>query len=227
MNRNPDFKVSFIPREKRPVEYRSTHRNRADKYARSLIRSEADRYCNTDLMEDYNKILNGGCYYLPNFFCETPDRTIFEEIKKDIENNNDHKFVPWSKHYKHENPEFSDTFNKIVQKMADHFDVEVCQTRLNYYEDGSQWKPMHHDRHAYQGIKEDFTMGASFGDTRALEFLHEKSNKKFKFVQNNGDVFSFNSEINKKFMHGVPKTFKKVGPRISIIAWGKARRAEP
>jgi len=64
-------------------------------------------------------------------------------------------------------------------------------------------------------------MGSSFGNARVLEFLHEESRKKFKFDQHNGDVFAFDCEINKKFMHGVPKSYKRVGGRFSIIAWGK------
>jgi hypothetical protein len=41
-------------------------------------------------------------------------------------------------------------------------------------------------------------------------------------------VFAFDSEVNSKFMHGVPKVkgdSSKVGPRISIIDWGRRRRA--
>ena len=64
-------------------------------------------------------------------------------------------------------------------------------------------------------------MGASFGATRNLDFLHEESNLKFSFPQNNGDVFAFDSEINKTFMHGIPKASKSTGERFSIIAWGK------
>lgn len=84
--------------------------------------------------------------------------------------------VNWSKHFKHENPTFSPTFRRIVEEMAKcvllsaastishlvrHFGVEVQATRLNFYADGSAWKPFHHDSHAYgaDGKKEDFTMG--------------------------------------------------------------------
>lgn len=41
--------------------------------------------------------------------------------------------INWSQHFKHENPDFSATFQAIVTKMADYFDVEVligviCET---------------------------------------------------------------------------------------------------
>ena len=92
--------------------------------------------------------------------------------------------------------------------MADYFDVDVFASRLNFYRDGSDWKPFHHDSHAFDhrtGIKEDFTMGASFGDSRALAFLHEPSGSQFAFPQNNGDCFAFTSEANRRFKHGVPR----------------------
>jgi hypothetical protein len=83
---------------------------------------------------------------------------------------------------------------------------------------------MHKDRHAYTDgttrIEENFTMGASFGASRNLDFIHEQTQNKFTFPQNNGDVFAFDSDINRKFLHGVPKVFHRIGPRFSITAWG-------
>lgn len=133
--------------------------------------------------------------------------------------------VNWSKHLKHENPEFSETFHKVVKAMADYFDVEVYATRMNFYRDGTDWKPFHHDSHAYGGRaqREDFTMGASFGGSRELIFLHEPSGSTFTFPQNNGDVFAFTSDVNKRFKHGVPKAKANNDPRFSIIAWGRRR----
>jgi hypothetical protein len=39
----------------------------------------------------------------------------------------------------------------------------------------------------------------------------------------NGDIFAFNSEVNQRFQHGVPKARGQNGPRFSIIAWGRRR----
>ncbi len=94
--------------------------------------------------------------------------------------------------------------------------------------DGSDWKPYHHDSHAFSGgKKEDFTVGASFGSTRELAFKHVASGQIFSFPQGNGDIFAFDSEVNKAFQHGVPKMKggeeKGAGPRFSIIAWGRRR----
>ncbi|QKF93559.1 2OG-Fe(II) oxygenase superfamily protein [Fadolivirus algeromassiliense] len=200
------------------------HQNQASRYANTMMKSQF-AMVNGNLNADYDKILKGGCTYLPNFFCKTDDLIIFDNLKKEIDLNG---MVNWSKHFKHEDPTFSNQFNEIVERMAKHFNVEVLQTRLNYYKDGTDFKPMHKDRHAYgdgdSKIREDFTMGASFGASRNLDFIHEESNMKFSFPQNNGDVFAFNSDINKKFLHGVPKVFKPIGERFSIIAWGRQKQ---
>jgi len=204
--------VKFIPRKDRPK-----NRNQAGKYAKNMIKSERERYV-SGLGSEYRKILDNGAVYLPSFFCRKKDYTLFNKLFDELKNND---VVGWSKHYKFENPDFSPTFNEIVDKMAKHFNVDVIQTRLNVYKDGRDWKPFHHDKHAYADKREDFTMGASFGCSRELEFLHEDTKSKFSFPQYNGDVFAFTSDINKSFMHGVPKSKQQCGKRISIIAWGQ------
>ena len=220
LNKKPIHNTQFkyIPSDKK-----DDNKNQATKYIGPLMKSEM-ALVNCSLNEDYEKILKGGCIYLPNYFCKTDDTIIFEKLKKEIDLNG---MVNWSKHFKHDDPSFSSIFNLIVDKMAKHFNVEVIQTRLNYYKDGSDWKPMHKDRHAYgdgnDKIREDFTMGASFGFSRNIDFIHEESNLKFSFPQNNGDIFAFNSDINKKFLHGIPKVSKPIGERFSIIAWGRQK----
>ena len=163
-------------------------------------------------------------FLLPNFFEQTIDRTILKKLKQEIEDSNDIcELVEWSKHFKFENPTFLPTVNDIVNKMKEHFNVDVHHCRLNYYKDETSFKPLHKDQNAYSDEKGDFTMGASFGDTRALEFVHDKTKARFEFPQNNGDVFSFDQNVNQQFMHGVPKIKgnKRVGERFSVIAWGK------
>jgi len=199
--------------------------NDAKKFIKAIYNSELDRYDN-NLNNDYKTILNDNCFYLPNFFENSHDRTLFDKIKNDLVESKC-ELVTWSRHFKFENPTFLLTFNEIVSKMAKHFNLEVFETRLNYYPDNKSWKPFHRDSHKIyynekykNGIKENFTLGASFGATRELEFKHEKTNNTFKFPQNNGDCFAFTSDVNDVFLHSVPKTSRNVGPRFSIIVWG-------
>lgn len=106
--------------------------------------------------------------------------------------------------------------------------MEIYASRLNYYRNGNDWKPFHHDSHAYcknRNEKEDFTIGASFGNKRILQFKHLKTNVIIDIEQNNGDIFAFNSIVNNKFMHGISKENNiNVKERFSIIIWGKRKQ---
>jgi len=186
------------------------------------------------LLDSVSKIVSGNAVYIERFHCEENDYQTLERLANDLDRNakeeeEEEGMINWSKHLKQENPEFSETFRTIVERMAEYFDVDVFATRLNFYRDGSDWKPYHHDSHAFgaNGHKEDFTMGASFGAPRALSFLHEPSASSFEFPQKNGDVFAFSSEVNAAMKHGVPQLSGQEqfenNPRFSVIAWGRRR----
>jgi hypothetical protein len=199
-------------------------RNHAGDYANAMLRSQT-ALVDGQLLADYELLVRGHAIYLPRFFrsedCSNYLKLLVDDMKAVGEG-----MVNWSQHLKHENPDFSPTFRSIVAAMADYFDVEVYATRLNFYPDATSWKPFHHDSHAYaagHAQREDFTMGASFGGTRELIFKHVGSGVCFTFPQADGDVFAFDSIVNKQFQHGVPRGKKNCGPRFSIIAWGRRR----
>ena len=203
--------------------------NMASKFASKAMRGEISM-ADGQLAADFESVLKGEAIYLPEFHCGKNDFALLAGLAKDMETHElaskGGGMVNWSKHLKHENPEFSQTLARIVDAMSEYFDVDVYATRLNFYRDGTDWKPFHHDSHAYGGRekREDFTMGASFGGERELTFLHEPSGSQFSFPQRNGDVFAFTTEVNKRFKHGVPKLTRGIGgPRFSIIAWGRRR----
>lgn len=172
--------------------------------------------------EDLRKILYFGCMYYPNLLANLEDITIFNKLKDELNLNNDISTITkWSKHFKIENPETSQTFTKIVNLLGKYFNVDILQTRINYYTYES-YKPFHHDSHAYtDGQKEDITIGCSFGSSRTLVF--KKDDIYFNFPQNNGDVFCFDHITNKLFMHGIQKLKNNDvnNERISIVIWGK------
>lgn len=35
--------------------------------------------------------------------------------------------INWSQHFKHENPQFSETFRDIIGKISDYFDLDICE----------------------------------------------------------------------------------------------------
>lgn len=202
------------------------HNNRVNmitKYVKKLVRSESDMI-NPDLRHGMD-LLTKGAFYYPECICNEKDLNLFKQIVDELEQAGELKIISWSQHCKIENPKCSETFNRIIEKIANIFNVVVCETRLNYYKDQSDWKPLHHDSHAYaneMNLREDFTIGISLGATRELVFMHEHSGNQFKFPQKNGDVFAFDQYVNKDFLHGVTKSLIPTGPRISLIAWCKS-----
>ncbi len=235
------------PRTTEGKKKKKTMTNSIAKYATAILRggSESKRV-DAGLSETVSKIVSGNAVYIEGFHCEEDDFRTLEQLAEDLESRysttsskrkGEEDFgggvMNWSKHLKQENPEFSETFRTVVERMASYFDVDVYATRLNFYRDGSDWKPYHHDSHAFgaNGRKEDFTMGASFGAQRALSFLHEPSASSFEFPQKNGDVFAFSSEVNAAMQHGVPRLSGHeqfvANPRFSVIAWGRRRSLNP
>jgi hypothetical protein len=201
-------------------------------YTRSVFKSELARM-DGKLAEDVGAALSGHCLYLRNALCPLTDFSLLRSLMADMEARESDASAPgtgminWSKHYKYDDPDFSPTFQRVLAALSDYFDVDIHATRLNFYPDASSWKPFHHDSHAYglKGVREDFTMGASFGAARDLAFLHPSSGQTFSFPQTNGDIFAFDTDVNKRFQHGVPRAASNAtGPRFSIIAWGRRRQ---
>jgi len=206
-------------------------RNAALSFASDVLRSEAARL-DGQLEDDFACLMRGNAVYLPHFVSNPKDMTVYHQLKNEIVLATGATMVgkggliEWSRHQVFENPtDISKTFNDIVEMLAEYFDVELYATRLNYYRDGSQWKPQHHDSHAYGGRaeQEDFTMGVTLGADRSLLFTHEASGREFSFPQRNGDCFAFTGAVNQAFTHGVPRVHRPVGDRFSIIAWGRRR----
>lgn len=236
-NSGPSYKGPGLPRDEELVECLKMHAgkraiNVAALHAAQITQSESARV-NGTLMDDFTHILQGNCVCLNNFLCTKGDGNLFNRLKSEVfgalksSADDSSGLIDWSKHEVFENPtRISATFNAIVELLDCFFDVDVYASRLNYYRDGSTWKPFHHDSHAYGGrsLREDFTVGVSLGQTRHLEFLHEPSGKMFSIPQDNGDCFAFTSEVNSRFKHGVPKNSDmNCKDRFSIIVWGRRR----
>lgn len=212
-------KFTYIP---------SNTNNKIERYIPKLIGTPQEFYTSQTINDDIKLILNNGCIYIPNYYCKKNDKTTFQKLKNDVQKQNP---IDWSKHMKYENPEFSETFNSIVKKISEEFKIDITQSRLNYYRNGHDWKPWHHDSHAYGNKEENYTLGVSFGESRMMDFVKHNCDEndnnnpsldqKFSFPQHNGDLFGFNKEVNQKFMHGIPKEPSKIGDRFSVIIWGK------
>ncbi|KAG5511233.1 hypothetical protein JKF63_07175 [Porcisia hertigi] len=200
-------------------------------HAADLLRSEAARV-DAQLIDDFSSLLRGNAVYIRNFITAEKDMRLYDTLKKELvaatgaEMVGSGGLIDWSKHQVFDNPaDISPTFRDIIAMLDEYFDIDVYATRLNYYRDGTHWKPQHHDSHAYGGraLREDFTVGLSLGATRSLLFVHEASQREFDFPQRNGDCFAFTGEVNQLFTHGVPRAHTPTADRFSIIAWGRRR----
>eukprot|EP00938_MAST-03A_sp_MAST-3A-sp1_P002842 g2842.t1 len=233
---------------------KKVRKNQVSEHLKGIIRSERMRAGGGSLYLDMQTMLKGHCICLEEFVCKRTfsssltlcgsqtkkidarttddDLSMFRSLAKELvdyqtknKDEDEVGVIKWSRHLKHENPTHSKTFANVIRMFEEYFDLEIHATRLNLYLNGDQWKPFHHDSHAYANRgKEDFTVGASFGSSRSLAWRHAKDHSvTFPFPQRNGDVFAFDSDVNKLFQHGVPRGKRSSGPRFSIIAWGRRR----
>ena len=118
-------------------------------------------------------------------------------------------------------------FNKIVNRIAEYFNMDVHATRYNLYERGDEWKPYHFDAAAIDPQKarvQNITIGVSFGAERAISFQHAKNGTRIDFTLQNSLCYAFGSKINTSWRHGVPPKKDELNGRISIICWGFCRQ---
>ena len=120
-------------------------------------------------------------------------------------------------------------FNKIIDRLAQYFNMDVRATRFNLYESGKEWKPYHHDAAAIDTEKaktQNITIGVSFGATRAISFQQNGTKTRVDFPLEHAMVYAFGNQVNSHWKHGVPPRAQTQVPspgvesRISIIAWG-------
>lgn len=136
-------------------------------------------------------------------------------------------------HLLSQNPTGSATYHKVLAKMRHYFSVpeKDTGTRFNWYVDGSDWKPFHHDSAAFNPMRaktQNCTIGVSFGTSRELGFRHAKSEKQVYFPQTNGMLFYFGQDANIRWQHGInalPEAEQDGKGRISIILWGNCTAA--
>lgn len=116
------------------------------------------------------------------------------------------------------------TFQMVINRMKSYFNVKVEATRLNWYKDHTQFKPLHFDAAAFnesKARKQNITIGLSFGQTRDIIFEHAKTRKTICIPQGDGQIYTFGNKINCEWRHGVnPGDQEESSGRISVIIWG-------
>jgi len=117
------------------------------------------------------------------------------------------------------------TFTMVIERMKEFFGVTEEATRLNWYKDGTEYKPRHHDAAAMdpkKAEKQNITIGLSFskGDKRDIVFENVSSRQAICIPQGDGDIYTFGNQVNVEWKHGVNPGIDSSLGRISIIIWG-------
>jgi len=173
-------------------------------------------------------------FCLPAFLCGHDDLSLLERLQSEMPEGRD--FSEWhgARHLgiqfegqgaRHDGPSAPVALRETVAKLEAAFGIEASASRLNLYRSNRDYKPFHFDRGRDSTGIPQVTVGASFGATRELTFVHVRSGVTASFPQRNGDVFAFTPELNTVFMHGVPKVGhgsqqRNDAPRLSLILWG-------
>lgn len=178
---------------------------------------------------------------IPNFFCDACDWDLYYDLLRQARDDQTvdgiaSKWESWHEgsHLLTKRPEGSDAFRAVIDRICDglHIANKDCRdgnsvgTRFNWYRDGADWKPFHHDSAAFnpqRAAKQNCTVGASFGAPRELAFRHAKTGELIYFPQTNGMLFFFGRDVNIRWQHGInalPLEDQDGKGRVSIILWG-------
>jgi len=178
---------------------------------------------------------------IPNFMCEEADWSMYYKLLEEVresqaKDEKDAKWESWHEgaHLLTKNPNSSDAFHQVLDKICHYFAIAngnghggtSMGTRFNWYRDGSDWKPFHHDLAGYSTNRAKYqncTVGISFGASRELAFQHAKTGELIYFPQTNGMLFFFGRDVNIRWQHGLnalPAEEQGGKGRISIILWG-------
>jgi hypothetical protein len=125
------------------------------------------------------------------------------------------------------------TFGEIIRKFSEYFNMNIKATRLNWYKDTSDHKPLHFDAAAVKpekALTQNFTVALTLGSAvREVLFENAKTRSTLSIPLVNGSVYAFARDVNFNFRHGIPQIHPRKfeeKPRFSIIAWGAIKFAD-
>jgi hypothetical protein len=128
------------------------------------------------------------------------------------------------------------SFQLIIDRIKQYFNIRVEATRLNVFRGKDQFKYYHHDRASFNSKaaeKQNFTICLNLGRTRTIGFRHEKTKAIVTIPVSDGQIYCFSSQVNIDWEHAVLKDedTKRMGEekiergeedieRMSIVVWG-------
>ncbi|CAJ1436697.1 unnamed protein product [Effrenium voratum] len=172
---------------------------------------------------------------VPELLCDQDDQSLYHKMVEEIrvaqvEGSKEARWASWKDgcHLITKAPECSAAYRDVVAKVIAYFRIlePSVYCRFNWYVNGADWKPLHHDTAAFSQRrlgKQNITVGVSLGGERELAFRHVQHGTLAYFPQLNGMAFSFGRRININWKHGInalPLDRHNQLGRISIILWG-------
>ena len=231
-------KEPFLPKKKnvKKKRYKNTQNfnpSHAPSEMRVIIGDPNQKKFNREMQTRDVTLVNG-------LFGSSSNMTIYENLLKEVNScdkdnklwklwhGDTHLIVDDKLNWKKSCP----TFDMVIKKVEEYFDMEVKATRFNLYKNSDHWKPFHHDAAAIKphiAEKQNFTVGISFGAERDAAFEHAKNKSVISIPLPNGSIYCFAKDVNIMWKHGilqVPPEKKHEEGRISIIAWGKNKQID-
>lgn len=105
---------------------------------------------------------------------------------------------------------------EIKEKVEKASEVKFTSALLNQYRDGSDSMGWHSDDERELG-KNPVIASVSFGETRKFHLRHRRDKQnKVSIDLKHGSLLLMRGETQHHWMHAIPKTRAKLGPRINI-----------
>lgn len=187
----------------------------------------------------YKELTTRDVLLVPNLFRDFEEYEIYNRIIDELKNcgiPEEKVIIPW--HGNNVIPgthmiasdwekwkRMSPTFNMVIGRIREFFDMNIKATRLNWYQNTEQWKAFHFDAAKVNPEKakiQNFTVSVSFGKTRDCAFERDDILKNvISMPIGDGEIYCFTKETNEMWRHGVLQELPKIEEgRISIVAWG-------
>ena len=104
----------------------------------------------------------------------------------------------------------------LMQLIVSNINSPISSSWGNWYKDGIDHAGYHKDNYGNITI---YTI--SFGGTRNMLFKPDDRTKPtIKITLNSGDMYSFDSVINKQYTHSIPRSKTNTDERISVLFFG-------
>lgn len=150
----------------------------------TLVRPDLRIRVGSNSKKTYGKPLkHDDVVIVPELFGDEDDWSLYEALLKEMTDLQEShvsgsEWLSWHEgsHLIVKNPKHSETFNKLIGRLCEYFDIEQKSigTRFNWYTNSADWKPFHHDSAAFNPDRaktQNITVGLSLGATRELAFL--------------------------------------------------------